>query len=598
MSAGNDGENGAAEETHEEPSTEEPHDSRTSARVARDGDRVIGESGAQRRSDVRSALRPLESPAPHPAPEAGPRGLPTPRSRRVLETVLALTRAVRVDMTTEEIVCRYVDALERLFPLRRWMIRMRHNGSHDLETVYCSGALNPSDSARPRLSRQAVARHDLPPSILTDIDIEILDEYVPYYAGSGGGFDVPLLDGDDLVGIVAVEYPEGVVEPEDDQSYIVQLGLQLAGALRNARLLDESRYLRDYLSKLLDHANAPIIVVGREREIRVVNRAFLAITGMEKVELLGRDVGELLSDTERQTLMPVFARALGGEPTANLEMDIPRRKGGPVRFSLNTASVVNADGEVEAIIAIGRDLTEVRRLQEQVIQAEKLATLGQLAAGVVHELNNPLTSISVYSDYLLKKSTVQARDPDDVEKLGRIVDSAERILRFTRDLVTYARPTSEEPRRVSIAEVLDQSLVFCEHVIRDSGVQIHKRYDDSVAPLFAIKSQLHQVFINLVTNACHAMPSGTGHLVIDTRIDASGDLIVRVSDDGVGIPEEQIAQIFEPFYSTKGEGVGTGLGLSIVRNIVQQHDGDIHVESTPHRGTTFVVRLPTRRAER
>src|SRR5690606_36675454 len=185
---------------------------------------------------------------------------------------------------------------------------------------------------------------------------------------------------------------------------------------------------------LLDHANAPIVVIGREREIRVVNRAFLDDTGGDRERLHGRDFLSLLPETERQRILPVFIHALRGEPTGNFEVRVPRSGGVHSRLVINTASILAADGEIEGVIAIGRDLTELRELEEQVIQAEKLATLGQLAAGVVHELNNPLTSIAVYGEYLLRKSEQTGTDPSDVEKLRRIVESAERILRFTRDL--------------------------------------------------------------------------------------------------------------------------------------------------------------------
>jgi signal transduction histidine kinase len=272
---------------------------------------------------------------------------------------------------------------------------------------------------------------------------------------------------------------------------------------------------------------------------------------------------------------------------------LPRANGGFARVAMNTASIVSADGEVEGVIAIGRDITEVRQLEEQIIQAEKLATLGQLAAGVVHELNNPLTSISVYSDYLLKKGERGTGEPSDLEKLRRIVQSAERILNFTRDLVAYARPSNEEPRLISIHDVLDQSVVFCEHVIAESGVRVVKKYAENVQPVYAVKGQLHQVFINLITNACHAMPMGAGHLTVETE-PVEERLMVRLADNGAGIPSDHLDRIFEPFFSTKGEGKGTGLGLSIVRNIVHQHGGSIQVKSELGGGTAFEIALPYR----
>jgi two-component system, NtrC family, sensor kinase len=416
--------------------------------------------------------------------------------------------------------------------------------------------------------------------------------YGPVFEGSGKGFDVPMIDRGRVIGVLAVEYMPNVQEPPDDRAVIGQIALQLGSALRNARLLRESRYLKDYLTKLVDHANAPIAMLGRRRDIRVVNQALLGITGLERDAVIGQDFLDLVPESERNHLLPVFVNALRGKPVSNFELSLLRHDGSMARIAVNVASILSPDGEVEGVIAIGRDRTEVRELEKQVIHAEKLATLGQLAAGVVHELNNPLTSISAYGEYLLKKSEATGGDEGDREKLRRIVEGADRILRFTRDLVTYARPSPEKPRFIAIDRVLDQAVMFCEHVLAEGGASVDKSYAADLPPIYGVEGQLHQVFINLITNACHAVPHGAGRLLVETADGSPGLLEVRISDNGRGIPEDQVEKIFEPFFSTKGEGKGTGLGLSIVRNIVEQHGGTIDVSSTVGGGTTFSVQLP------
>jgi signal transduction histidine kinase len=239
----------------------------------------------------------------------------------------------------------------------------------------------------------------------------------------------------------------------------------------------------------------------------------------------------------------------------------------------------------------------VQRLELQILHAEKLATLGQLAAGVLHELNNPLTSITVYSEYLLGKGKRGGADPSDLDKLGRIVESAARMTKFTRDLVTYARPSSETAAKVSMIEVLEQSLGFCEHVLDEAGVLVERSYAQDLAPIEAVRGQLHQIFVNLITNASQAMANDPRRGAIDAprpklsvavegkSVEGRPDtLVVRISDNGPGIPAENLARIFEPFFTTKGEGKGTGLGLSIVRNLVEQHGGTISVESRTEAG--------------
>jgi signal transduction histidine kinase len=292
--------------------------------------------------------------------------------------------------------------------------------------------------------------------------------------------------------------------------------------------------------------------------------------------------------------MPVYIAALHGEPSTNVEVRLPRRDGSFAQVAVNTASILSPDGDVEGVIYIYRDVTELRELEEQVIHAEKLATLGQLAAGVVHELNNPLTSISVYADYLLKKFAREGAALADVEKLRRVAESADRILKFTRDLVSYARPSTERPIPLDIHELIDQAVVFCEHLIDETGAEVDKRYDTALPPVYGIKGQLVQVFVNLITNACHAMPLGAGRLTLATLAAGDGKLSARVIDSGKGITEDNLQRIFEPFFTTKGEGKGTGLGLSIVKNIVEQHRGNISVQSEVGFGTTFEVVLTCR----
>ncbi|MFW6051444.1 MAG: ATP-binding protein [Myxococcota bacterium] len=520
--------------------------------------------------------------------------LQTPPPGDVLYAVLGLNRQVSLEMNDEQIVHAYTDAVRELFPGRLLVIRLVDDRGK-LSLAYATGRLREGRRSRIEITRESLQRHGYTTDTIEHRGVHLVSEYRPIFEDGGSGFDVPMIDGDRVIGVLGVEYAPGVTPPPDDQPVIGQIALQLGAALRNARLLRESRYLRDYIGNLVDHANVPIAMLGRRRDIRVVNQALLALTGLRREEVAGKDFLALLPESERAHLLPVFVNALRGRPVSNFELNLPKRDGTVAQLSVNVASILNPEGEVEGVIAVGRDRTEVKELEQQVIQAEKLATLGQLAAGVVHELNNPLTSISAYGDYLLKKSEMQGGDEGDREKLRRIVQSAERILQFTRDLVTYARPSTEKPRFVAVDQVLDQAVVFCEHVISDAGAQVTKGYAESLPPIYGVEGQLHQVFINLITNACHAMPQGAGRLLVETEEVAQDLLEVRVSDNGRGIPEDQVDKIFEPFFSTKGEGKGTGLGLSIVRNIVEQHGGTIEVRSVVGEGTTFAVRLPSSR---
>jgi signal transduction histidine kinase len=270
-----------------------------------------------------------------------------------------------------------------------------------------------------------------------------------------------------------------------------------------------------------------------------------------------------------------------------------------------------------AATALGRALEHARTMESlrasrpdtsafhaRMLQADKLATFGQIAAGLVHELNNPLTSIVAYSDYLIRQAGASgAGDGRDLERLRRISESANRMLRFTRELVGYSRPSSGVAGPVVLHRVIDQAVAFCEHVLLAAGVRIERYYDEDVHTVGAVSEQLVQVFVNLLTNATQAAPADGGCVTVTTRLDAppgsgeAGDLpsprvLVEVADNGTGIAPEHLQHVFVPFFTTKGDKHGTGLGLSIVKSIVESHGGAIRVESGLGKGTTFIIELP------
>jgi signal transduction histidine kinase len=257
-----------------------------------------------------------------------------------------------------------------------------------------------------------------------------------------------------------------------------------------------------------------------------------------------------------------------------------------------------------AAMALGRAL-EVQRygasddrdtptFEERMAQADKLATFGQIAAGVVHELNNPLTSIVAYSEYLIRKGQGAGSDPGDIDRLRRISEAANRMLRFTRDLVSYARPSTGPAQELVLHDAIDRAVAFCEHVLAASGVEVERRYCQEVGLVVGVTEQLVQVFINLLTNACQAVPDRGGRVIITTSRESLGPRPVQVvvEDNGGGIAPQHLPHVFAPFFTTKGDKQGTGLGLSIVKSIVEGHGGSVRAESTAGLGARFVVELP------
>ncbi len=305
----------------------------------------------------------------------------------------------------------------------------------------------------------------------------------------------------------------------------------------------------------------------------------------------GMDRARLFPGFAYERVIPVEAGS-----TLHLASDDARLEddGAPILRMVRRAAVVTGHGLglARAHTKATADARELRALNTRMVQAEKLATLGQIAAGVVHELNNPLTSIVAYTDWLIRKQQA-TDDADSLERLLRIGESANRILRFTRDLVAYARPSSEVPVAVAVHTVIDKALAFCEHVLAEHHAKVERRFAEGVPLVRGMHEQLVQVFVNLFTNACHAMPREGGRLIVSSELTADRrHLVIVVADNGHGIAPEHFSQVFAPFFTTKADGRGTGLGLSIVKNIMDNHGAEIRAERGDDGGARFALSFP------
>jgi PAS domain S-box-containing protein len=445
------------------------------------------------------------------------------------------------------------------------------------------------------ISEPALARAQLTSAVAASARLVVRDRWDSPFTGVATGFAVPLAASGELYGVLDVGYAPRNDSRAGDEPSALAFAAHLAIALRTLRLADDALGLRDYQARLLENASALILGVDRGWRITACNRALLELVGTTRDEVLGRDVRDFITTEQRQYLTTAFAAALAGQHHAAVTVALPSRsKRRRVRTVWSIAPVGRGGGgggAVDAVVAIGQDLSQIEALQQQVVRAERLATLGELAAGVVHELNNPLTSITVYAEYLVRKLEAQGAEAGDVEKLRRIGASAQRILRFSRDLVQYARPSGSDLGPIDLAAVVRQSVSICEHLVERGGITLDVEVDPELPAVQAISGQLEQVLINLITNAVHAVENG-GRVEVRAQSDTPSTVVLEVADSGPGIAEADRDRIFEPFFTTKPDGKGTGLGLPIVRNIVDQHHGEILVARSELGGAAFRVILP------
>jgi PAS domain S-box-containing protein len=512
---------------------------------------------------------------------------------------LAALRALAIELPfagNEQVVAdRVLGVIGSLFPGRAAAIRVVDIRTRESARAYVRGAplRDTISSDGVTLTQAALDRARLKSAVAASARVVVRDRWDSPFTGMATGFSIPLAAGGELYGVLDIGYPPGADEArEHDEPVMTAIASGLAFALRNIHLQEDATGLRDYQARLLDSANALILGIDRSWRVTVCNRALLDLTGVTRDDVLGRDVRDFISGDQRQALTTAFSAALAGQHHAAFTVMLPTRQG-PVRSVWSIAPVGRAGqpGPVEAVVAIGQDQSKIDALQQQIVRAERLATLGELAAGVVHELNNPLTSITVYAEYLVRKLESAGTEPTDVEKLRRIGASAQRILRFSRDLVQYARPSGKESESIDLAGVVRQSVSICEHLVERGGITLNVEVDPELPVIQAVGGQLEQVLINLITNAVHAVESG-GTVTVRAQVGDEANVVIEVADSGPGVPETDRDRIFEPFFTTKPDGKGTGLGLPIVRNIVEQHRGQISVGRSDLGGAAFRVVIP------
>ncbi|HUF48688.1 MAG TPA: ATP-binding protein [Vicinamibacterales bacterium] len=383
----------------------------------------------------------------------------------------------------------------------------------------------------------------------------------------------------------------------EDLALLASVAGQAATALENARLYgqlqgkaDEIERLRQFSDSVVESLTDGLVVVDLEDRVLRWNRRMETLAGIARGRAVGRHLGGLFPRTIVELLeaarhdQPAGAslyRVPFGAPIAD-----PKR---PQLVNVTIAPFQTAEGAQAGWIMLIVDVTDRVTLEEQLQLSEKMAAVGLLAAGVAHEVNTPLTGISSFTQLLLERA-----DPADPRTglLQKIERQTFRAAKIVTSLLNLARPSGGDTGPVDLNAVIGDVLALLEHQLRSAHVQVRKNLAASPVVVNGVEHKLQQVFLNLLLNARDAMPTG-GWLSIDTRV-VDADAIVEVSDTGVGIPPDQVARIYDPFFTTKGGG-GTGLGLSVTYGIVQEHGGTLVCESEPGQGTTF--RLTLTRAE-
>jgi len=390
---------------------------------------------------------------------------------------------------------------------------------------------------------------------------------------------------------------DGALLSSEDVEILRTVSGYVAVAIENSLLYQEQqeraselKLLQEFNESIIESINVGLLAVDLEGRVTRLNSALEHILDLKRDEAVGKRVEELFSRDLTDTLRQVLGndRWQLKEIRNIYKIHTATSAGRTIILNISIAPLQEQTG---ALVAL-EDVTSRIQLEEQLQQREKLSSIGLLAAGVAHEVNTPLTGVSSYAQMLV--GMVPANDPKHA-LLQKVRRQAERATNIVNNLLNFSRSGSAtEFSEVDITKVLDDTLQLLEPQLRRSQIEMVRAYDPEAPRVLGNSGKLQQVFTNLLLNARDAIPDG-GRITISTAAE-DHSLIVEVSDTGIGIAPENVAKVYDPFYTTKGVGRGTGLGLAVTYGIVQEHSGHISVESVPGTGTKFRITLPAANA--
>jgi len=436
-------------------------------------------------------------------------------------------------------------------------------------------------------------------------EISALDRIPPAPAGVAR---LPLINAGDELGMLEVNFalPRPAADPILHVSadllaqYMASLELSADLASEVAMRTRQVEHQWALISLIIDTLPVGLYVVDREYRIQIWNRKRETGTqGLPRDDVVGRPVFEVLTRQPAAQLQAEFDEVFDSGEMRQVEMEVT--VGGDPRFYRISKIPMCLDGEeVTHVITIGEDVSDWHGAQRRIMQSEKLAAIGQLAAGIMHEINNPLATIGACA------AAIEGRLPEvsgevvaALREYTDIIDKeVQRCTGIVDSLLDFSRPKDTTKKSADVARLIDDTLFLLKHHRRFKRIVVHRELASGLA-VVANQEQLIQVFMALMLNAADAMEqgSGPGSLTVRTMADPrrSDQVRIEFEDTGVGIPDSQLSKIFEPFYSTKTHGRGTGLGLSICYGIVEEHGGLLEVESQVGRGSVFRVTMPAAR---
>ncbi len=504
-----------------------------------------------------------------------------------------------------ELAQKVTERIRQTLEIERVGIFLRRDPQHALYDLY-----NPQDQAESGSGRTSL---EIPDSVVRSLGPEP-EALLPSLASDevlrcrgiveeqGFRYVQPLLVHERPIGLLALGYrADGQWLNSEDLQLIETIAPYASIALDNAVLYQalESHAaqladLKAYNESVIQSISVGVVVVSSSGEVTIWNSRMEKIHGLSAEQAVGRDIQELFTSDLIATLnrFTVPSRWEVQDPGWIHKTCLKTTAGETRMVQITLAPLLSLQHFNAGVLLVFDDITEKTQLESQLLQAEKLSSIGLFAAGVAHEVNTPLAGISSYAQMLQKETP--AGDPRG-DLLRRIEQQSFRASEIVNNLLKFARVTENDFQEINLNSLMTDTVALLSHPLKKSGVGIALELDPALPTTVGSGGKLQQVFMNIFLNARDAMPHG-GEVRVRT-FKRKSNLVIQIRDEGEGISEENVKKIYDPFFTTKDVGKGTGLGLAVSYGIIQEHSGRINVESEPGKGTVFTLELPVKRIQ-
>ena len=396
---------------------------------------------------------------------------------------------------------------------------------------------------------------------------------------------IPLSCRNRLLGIMVITELRCEILNDALQELLLSIGQQIGLTIESLHNMQNLRKSTALLQSVFDGISDPLILLTPEGSLKMANQSFLLRNKLSMDEVIGKNIDAF--DSLQKCLFSGQLQRLDLHTEKQHTKEIQLEDGSI--FVISFYPILNRDHSIQAIVCLAKDVTAIKETEQRIQQTEKLVAVGQLAAGVAHEINNPLGVILCHTDILKENNEDDEETYNDISTIERHAENCKRIV---ADLLDFSRSGNSRTERQlgSVNDAIESVLSMVGQQFKKNQITLRCDLDSPLPDCLMDSRRIQQVLVNLIMNSVHAV-GNRGNIAINTRADKK-HIFIEIDDDGPGIDKELLDKIFDPFFSTKEPGQGTGLGLSVSYGIVREHDGEIRVQSNPGQGTLFTVILP------